>query len=71
MNTCVMTYSSTDHILVKKEGLDAGRSKWDSGETAGERGPEAYPLGYVEDLLEPRTKPGTIFSVRWGIDAAR
>jgi hypothetical protein len=24
----------------------------------GEKNPEAYPLGYVEDFFEPRTKPG-------------
>ena len=24
---------------------------------AGEKKPQAYPLGYVEDFFEPRTKP--------------
>lgn len=28
-----------------------------------EKNPEAYPLGYVEDLFEPRTRLGAIFSV--------
>jgi hypothetical protein len=34
-----------------------------SNEAAGKRKPEAYPLGYVEDVLEPRTKLEAIFSV--------
>jgi hypothetical protein len=34
-----------------------------SNEAAGKRKPEAYPLGYVEDFLEPRTKLEAIFSV--------
>jgi hypothetical protein len=29
---------------------------------AGEKKPEAYPLGYVEDFFELRTKLGAIFS---------
>ena len=33
-------------------------------EAAGERTPEAYPLGYVEDVVEMRTKLGTCFSNR-------
>jgi predicted metal-dependent phosphoesterase TrpH len=40
-----------------------GCSKWSANEAAGERKPEAYPLGYVEDFLEPRTKLGAIFSI--------
>jgi len=35
-----------------------------SGKAAGETKPEAYPLGYVEDLVELRTKPEAIFSSR-------
>jgi hypothetical protein len=31
----------------------------------GEKRPEAYPLGYVEDRFEPRTKLGAIFSSRY------
>ena len=27
------------------------------GKAAGEKKPQAYPLGYVEDFFEPRTKP--------------
>jgi hypothetical protein len=33
-----------------------------ANEAAGERKPEAYPLGYVEDFVEPRTKLGAFFS---------
>ena len=32
------------------------------GKAAGDSNPEAYPLGYVEDFDEPRTKLGAIFS---------
>lgn len=39
------------------------RSKWVSNEAVGKRKPEAYPRGYVEDFLEPRTKLEAIFSV--------
>ena len=41
-----------------------GCSKWSSGKAAGKKRLEAYPLGYVEDLFEPRTKPVIIFSIR-------
>jgi hypothetical protein len=34
---------------------------------AGERKPEAYPLGYGEDFLEPRTKLGAVFSSLRGV----
>jgi len=35
-----------------------------ASETAGEKNPEAYPPpGYVEELFEPRTKLGAIFSI--------
>ena len=34
-----------------------------ASEAAGEKKPEAYPLGYVEDFLEPRTKPEAILSI--------
>jgi hypothetical protein len=33
-----------------------------SSEAAGEKKPEAYPLGYVEDFFDPRTKLGSVFS---------
>ena len=33
-------------------------------EAAGEKTPEAYPLGYVEDFFELRTKLGACFSNR-------
>ncbi len=34
-----------------------------SSKAAGERRPEAYPLGYVEDLVEPRTTLGARFNI--------
>ena len=37
-----------------------------ANEAAGERKPEAYPLGYVEDFVEPRTKLGVFFSSLMG-----
>jgi len=37
-----------------------------ANEAAGEGKPEAYPLGYVEDFVEPRTKLGAFFSSREG-----
>ena len=30
---------------------------------AGEKKPEAYPLGYVEDFFEPRTPLENMFSI--------
>ena len=34
-----------------------------SSKAAGERRPVAYPLGSVEDLVEPRTKLGARFNI--------
>ena len=41
----------------------AGCSKSLSSKAAGESKPEAYPLGYVEDFDEPRTKLADFFSI--------
>ena len=41
----------------------AGCSKSPSSKAAGELKPEAYPLGYVEDFDEPRTKLAGFFSI--------
>jgi hypothetical protein len=41
----------------------AGCSKRLSSKAAGESKPEAYPLGYVEDFDEPRTKLAGFFSI--------
>jgi hypothetical protein len=41
----------------------AGCSKSPSSKAAGELKPEAYPLGYVEDFDEPRTKLADFFSI--------
>jgi len=38
-------------------------SKCSISKAAGESKPEAYPLGYVEDFDEPRTKLANIFSI--------
>ena len=40
-----------------------GYSKKPFSKAAGESKPEAYPLGYVEDFEEPRTKLAGFFSV--------
>ena len=43
--------------------LASGCSKWPFSKAAGESKPEAYPLGYVEDFDEPRTKLAGFFSI--------
>jgi hypothetical protein len=46
-------------------GLNLNRLlKKPSSKAAGESKPEAYPLGYVEDFDEPRTKLEGFFSSR-------
>jgi hypothetical protein len=34
-----------------------------TSKAVGEEKPQAYPLGYVEDLFDPRTKLGASFSI--------
>jgi hypothetical protein len=34
-----------------------------SSKARGEKEPEAYPLGYVEDFFEPRTQLKDIFTI--------
>jgi hypothetical protein len=41
----------------------AGCSKRPSSKAAASEGPEAYPLGYVEDLNDARTKRADFFSI--------
>src|SRR4029077_10506236 len=41
-----------------------GCSEWSSSKAAGEQEPEAYPLGYVEDSCELRTKLAGILDSR-------
>ena len=36
-----------------------------ANKAAGERQPQAYPLGYVEDWIEPRTQFAVVFSIRY------
>jgi hypothetical protein len=40
-----------------------GCSKEPSNKATGDAITEAYPLGYVEDIAEPRTKLGALFSI--------
>ena len=47
----------------------SGCSKRPSNEAAGELKPEAYPLGYVEDFDELRTKLGAFFSSLLDVEA--
>jgi hypothetical protein len=42
--------------LIVVENAEPGCSKRSSSEAAREKKPETYPLGYVEDFFEPRTK---------------
>ena len=46
-----------------RRGALAGCSKRLSSKAAGESKPEAYPLGYVEDFDESRTKLAGFFSI--------
>ena len=39
--------------------------KMAANKAAGEKEPQAYPLGYVEDCFEPRTKLAGVFSIRY------
>ena len=47
--------------------ITTGCSKRLSREAAGESKPEAYPLGYVEDFDEPRTKLADFSSILLGL----
>ena len=38
-------------------------SKRQSSKAAGEKKPEAYPLGYVEDFSDPRTTLDAFFNI--------
>ena len=49
--------------------LVPGCSKRPSNKAAGELKPEAYPLGYVEDFDELRTKLGAFFSSLLDVEA--
>jgi len=46
-----------------RERLLAGCSKRPFSKAGGESKPDAYPLGYVEDFDEPRTKLADFFNV--------
>ena len=47
--------------ILEQVRTPAGCSKSPSSKAAGESKPEAYPLGYVEDFDEPRTKLADFF----------
>jgi hypothetical protein len=49
--------------MPRQENSPAGCSKRLPSKAAGESKPEAYPLGYVEDFDEPRTKLADFFSI--------
>jgi hypothetical protein len=51
------------HFWNKEKTSPAGCSKRPFSKAAGESKPEAYPLGYVEDFDEPRTKLEDFFNV--------
>jgi hypothetical protein len=44
-------------------GMSLRMVKMASSKARGEREPEAYPQGYVEDSVEPRTKLEGIFTI--------
>ena len=48
------------HVL-QQENTPGGCSKRPSSKAAGESKPEAYPLGFLEDFDEPRTKLADFF----------
>ena len=50
----------------QQENTPAGCSKRPFSKAAGESKPEAYPLGYVEDFDDPRTKLADFFSILLG-----
>jgi len=47
----------------QQKNTPAGCSKRPSSKAAASEGPEAYPLGYVEDLNDARTLLGDFFSI--------
>jgi hypothetical protein len=58
--------SVLDHLQLIETTSVAGRSKGPSNEAADEDKTEAYPLGYVEDFIESRTKLVGLFSALRG-----
>jgi len=52
--------------VLQQNTTPAGCSKSLSSKATGESKPEAYPLGYVEDFDEPRTKLADFFSTLLG-----
>jgi hypothetical protein len=50
-------------LLSSNSPLSQDDQKGTSSAAAGEIKPEAYPLGYVEDFIEPRTKLAAFFII--------
>jgi len=57
------TRTSLTYTLGVTGEYHAGCSKRPTSKAAGESKPETYPLGYVEDFDEPRTKLAGFFSI--------
>jgi hypothetical protein len=49
--------------VAQRENTPAGCSKSSSSKAAASEDPEAYPLGYVEDLNDARTPLADFFSI--------
>jgi hypothetical protein len=49
--------------VAQRENTPAGCSKSSSSKAAASEDPEAYPLGYVENLNDARTKLADFFSI--------
>jgi len=49
--------------MAQREDTPAGCSKSSSSKAAASEDPEAYPLGYVEDLNDARTPLADFFSI--------
>jgi hypothetical protein len=60
-----------DHTANRHESRFAGCSKSPFSKAGGESKPEEYPLGYVEDFDDPRTKLAGFFSILLAIRWAR
>jgi len=51
------------HLRIKENASPTGCSKRPSSKAAASEDPEAYPLGYVEDLSDARTPLADFFSI--------
>src|SRR5687768_13376450 len=60
-----------EHPPLHETPTPSGCSKRSSNKAAGKTEPKAYPLGYVEDSVEPRTKLEGFFSILLGKPMSR